>query len=323
MVARISPFRMTLYRAARRLNTAQHWLVARLTLSILSGLRRLPPDRALDFIDRWARRLGPLTGRHKVALDNLRQAFPDKPDAEIQALASHMWGNMGRLAAEYIFLEQIYDFDPATKRPGRVEVMGDEIFHRIRDEKAPHILFSGHIGSFEMMGVAASSLDLDVTVLFRAPNNPFIAEELFSARRSSMGELLASKAGAAFGLARVLERGGNIGVLVDQKFRRGIPTTFFGRLCETNPLLPRLARHYDCDVYPVRCLRLPANRFRLQIFEKLVLPRDETGEVDVKKTAQLLNDVVEEWVREDPGQWMWFHRRWGISKKRARRGPRR
>ena len=80
-----------------------------------------------------------------------------------------------------------------------------------------------------------------------------------------------------------------------------------------------LARHYDCDVYPARCIRLPGNRFRLQIEDKLALPRDEGGQVDVQATAQLLCDVVERWVREDPGQWMWFHKRWHISPRGGRR----
>ena len=37
--------------------------------------------------------------------------------------------------------------------------------------------------------------------------------------------------------------------------------------------------------------------------------------------TQLLNDVVERWVREDPGQWMWFHTRWEISGRRGKRPP--
>ena len=96
-------------------------------------------------------------------------------------------------------------------------------------------------------------------------------------------------------------------------------TTFFGRECETSPLLPKLARQYECDVYPARCMRLSGGRFRLELEDKLVLPRDEDGRVDVNATAQLLNDTVERWVREDPGQWMWFHKRWELSGRRRRR----
>jgi KDO2-lipid IV(A) lauroyltransferase len=38
----------------------------------------------------------------------------------------------------------------------------------------------------------------------------------------------------------------------------------------------------------------------------------------------MMNDVVEGWVREYPGQWMWFHRRWEIranKPKGARKAP--
>ena len=41
--------------------------------------------------------------------------------------------------------------------------------------------------------------------------------------------------------------------------------------------------------------------------------RTDVGAVDVNATAQLLNDVVERWVRAEPGQWMWFHKRWSLS----------
>ncbi len=100
-------------------------------------------------------------------------------------------------------------------------------------------------------------------------------------------------------------------MLVDQKFQRGVPSTFFNRPVKTNPLLAKLARQYDCDVYPARCIRLPGGRYRLELKERMELPRDEKGEIDIAATAQLLNDTVEDWVREYPGQWMWFHKRWG------------
>jgi KDO2-lipid IV(A) lauroyltransferase len=82
----------------------------------------------------------------------------------------------------------------------------------------------------------------------------------------------------------------------------------------------RLARHFDCDVYPALCIRLPGNRFRLELHDRLDLPRDPAGAIDIHGTTQLLTDVVEAWVRETPGQWMWFHQRWKISGKR-RKGP--
>ena len=305
------------------LKQLNYWLVAQLALAVLTVLRLLPPDRALNFADRAARKVGPWIGRHRVALDNLRKAYPEKTEAEIEAIALDMWGNMARLGAEYIFLDQLFDYVPDVRTDGRIEVSGKETFLKLAAEKdRPHIIFTGHLGNFELLPVAGAAFGLAVTAMFRPPNNPYIAEYVFSTRQSKMGGLLASRAGAAFALARILEAGGNIGVLVDQKFQYGIRTQFFGRECETSPLVPKLAKQYDCDVYPARCIRLPGNRFRLILQERLELPRTGDGQVDVAATAQVLTDIVEGWVREDPGQWMWFHKRWNITPPKPNRAKR-
>ena len=298
------------FRATQRLRMANYWLIARAAMVALFVLRRLPMDAALDFADRTARRLGPLFGRHRVALDNLRHAYPEKSEEEIRAIALDMWGNMARLAAEYIFLEQLFDYYPGRPNSGRIQARGIEIYERVAAEKKAHIIFTAHLGNFEMIPIAGEAFGLRTTAMFRPPNNPYIAQYLLTTRMTQMGSLLPSRAGASIALARILEEGGNIGVLVDQKFQRGVMTTFFGRPCETSPLVPKLARQFECDVYPARCKRLPGKRYRLEMEEKLEMPRGADGRIDVKASAQLLNDVVERWIREDPGQWMWFHKRW-------------
>jgi Kdo2-lipid IVA lauroyltransferase/acyltransferase len=133
------------------------------------------------------------------------------------------------------------------------------------------------------------------------------------ARQSRMGKLVASNSGAAWTLARTLEEGGAVGMLVDQKFHKGVTTQFFGLPVKTNPLLAKLQRQYDCEVYPARSIRLPNGRFRLEIEPAVTIPKDANGNVDVAATAQMLNDKVEAWVREYPGQWQWFHDRWAIK----------
>lgn len=128
-----------------------------------------------------------------------------------------------------------------------------------------------------------------------------------------MGKLVPSHAGSSFALARQLEGGQGVGVLVDQKFRKGLKGSFFGREVKTNPLLPKLVRQFDCEVYPARCIRLPGNRYRLEIEPRLNMPRDAKGNLDLPAAAQLLNDKVESWVREYPEQWLWYHDRWQIK----------
>jgi KDO2-lipid IV(A) lauroyltransferase len=51
-------------------------------------------------------------------------------------------------------------------------------------------------------------------------------------------------------------------------------------------------------------------RFHLELTPPLDLPRDAKGEIDVQGAMQAMTRVVEEWVRDNPGQWLWMHRRW-------------
>ncbi len=304
---------MVITRLVLGFRSFRQWLVAQLAFGFLNILKLLPADTAINFADRLTRAIGPRLRRHKLMLRNLRNAFPEKSEAEIETIALNSWGNMGRLAAEYVFLDQLFDFDPAQDKPGRVEVSGIPIFMDLRDNPRPFIVFTAHTANFELLPVAGAAFGVDVTVLFRPPNNPYIAEKVFQFRAARMGHLVPSHAGSSFALARTLEAGGSVGVLVDQKLTHGVETRFFGQPVQTNPLLAKLVRQFGCEVYPARCIRLPGNRYRLELEPAITLPRDEKGRLDVTATAQLLNDRVEAWVREYPDQWLWYHDRWNIK----------
>ena len=302
-------------RIVLRLNKAKDWLAAQVVFAILAVLKLVPAEKAIGFTEYMARKVGPRTARHALVQFNLKRAFPEKSDEEREQIALDMWGNMARLIAEYIFVEKLIDHDLDSGDGGLIDVVGKDIFIDLRDNPRPFIVFTAHTGNFELLPIVAAKYGLNVTALFRPPNNPFIAKRLLSARRTHMGQLVPSQAGASWALAGVLDAGGGVGLLVDQKFHKGARTTFFGRDVYTNPLLVKLARNYNCEVFPARSIRLPDGRFRLEIEPAVELPRNEKDQIDVKATAQMLNDKVESWVREYPGQWQWFHDRWGKKRK--------
>jgi KDO2-lipid IV(A) lauroyltransferase len=290
------------------------WIQAQLVFALMGTLRLLPPEWALNVLGRAARKVGPYLGRNSVTLHNLALALPERSKTEHDLIAGDMWENMARLTGEYIFLDDLFDFDPANPGSGHIDVVGAELFTQLCRDNRPKIFITAHMGNFELLPIAAASFGLNVTAMFRPPNNPFIAERILGARKTRMGHLVPSKAGAALSLARVLETGGNVGVLVDQNFSRGLKTTFFGVPCLTSPLVAKLARQYDCDIYPAFCIRLPGARFRLTLEDKLPIARDAKGAVDQLALTQSINDRVENWVGSHPGQWMWFHKRWKGAK---------
>ncbi|SJZ51852.1 lipid A biosynthesis lauroyl acyltransferase [Consotaella salsifontis] len=299
-----------LFRLSRRLERAKDWLIGQSLFALMALLRLVPPRVAMSIAARVGSLLGPLIPRHRVMLDNLRRAYPEKDEAWIERTARGNWREMGHMAAEYVFLDKLVDLSSIGQPDALVEVEGIPRFFEILDHKGPIVLFTAHMGCFELLPLYAAHLGLDLTVLFRPPNNRTIARRVAETRSVGSARLVPSRAGAAWALASALERGATAGMLVDQKFKRGVATRFFGRECRTNPLLPKLVRQFDCKVYPVRSVRLPGGRYRLEIEPEMALPRNAAGVVDVEASCQLLNDVVERWVREYPEQWMWFHRRW-------------
>ena len=259
----------------------------------------------------FARWLGPKIWRHKVVMENLEIAFPEKSLEERKQLASDSWAQMGRTLLEYVYLDEIFDLHEENINSERIEIKGAEQFLKLRDDGLPAVLFTGHIANFELLPMVAAKFGLQVKSLFRQPNNKYAASQVAESRKQLGENMIASGAGAAFQLIKALEHNEHVGVLVDQKFRRGIKVPFFGKDAPTNTLLAKLARRYDCPVHGARTIRLPNGRFRLEITDELVLPRDKDGDIDVRGTTELVTRIIEDWVREYPEQWLWMHRRWG------------
>ncbi|WP_442896366.1 lipid A biosynthesis lauroyl acyltransferase [Bosea sp. MMO-172] len=279
--------------------------------TLFAFLRMLGPERASDLGGWLLRSASPLIPVNRVALANIRAAFPEKDEAEVKRIARGAWENLGRVAGEYANLKALFDYDYLNPdKPSRVEVKGIEHFIALKDDGKPGLIFSTHLANWELPAICAQTYDLETTAVFRAPNDPAIAAVVHEIRSGAMGGLAAARQGAAFAMQGVLENGGHLGMLIDQHFTRGVVVPFFGRPALTNPIMGKFAKRFECPVHGVRVIRLPNHRFRLELTPPLDLPRDANGEIDVQGAMAMMTAVVEGWVREYPEQWLWMHRRW-------------
>ena len=281
--------------------------------AVFALARALGPDRSRDVGAALARAVGPLLPQHRTALANVRAAFPEKSEAEVRAIVKGAWDNLGRTGAEYDHLAELFDFDDQNPQGGRTEVVGIEHFLALRDDGKPGLIFAAHLANWEMPAICAARYGLQATAVFRPPNDQAVAHVVHEVRSQTMGGLEAARRGAAFAMQGVLERGGHLGMLIDQHFTRGVVVDFLGRPALTNPLLGKFARQYDCPVHGVRIVRLPGHRFKVELTPPLSLPRDPDGRVNVQGAMQAMTDVVAGWVREHPEQWLWMHRRWRVA----------
>jgi KDO2-lipid IV(A) lauroyltransferase len=289
------------------------WLIAVATLLLFALLRLIPSSRRSDFAACMARRIGPMLPHSRTARENLSRAYPTMPETDQNEILLGMWDNLARTLSEYTDLERLLDFDPARPSIGNLDIVGVEHFLKIRDGSRPAIVFTAHLANWEILSLLAARLGIGVSSLYRRPNNRFVARRLIQLRAARMGRFVESGRGAAFQLAAELERGGRVGLLVDQRFHGGVPARFFGRLADTNPLLAKLARQYDCAVFGARVIRLPGQRFRVEITDEIELPRNADGHIDIDQTTAKITQIVECWIREHPEQWLWLHRRWRLG----------
>jgi len=283
------------------------WLVAWLSRQVFAALRLLGPDRASNLGAWLAPRIGRWLPHHRFAMENLRLAFPEKSEAEREVIARESWANLGRTVCEYPHLDVLYDGDGLRVESHDATKMR---LAAMREAGQPVLIFSAHLANWELPAVIAHAFGQRAAILYRTPNNPFIAADIVKMRQPIMGTLIPAGISAPIRMAEALDSGINLGMLVDQRFGRGPRVPFFGHPVAANPFIARLARRFEAPVHGIRAIRLPNNRFSLELTEALDLPRDAKGKVDTDAATAMINQVIEGWVREHPGQWLWMHRRW-------------
>jgi Kdo2-lipid IVA lauroyltransferase/acyltransferase len=289
--------------AERRIQHFFEALGARLFFAVF---RRLSLDHASAVGGFIARTIGPRLGASKRAVLNLRRAIPELSEAEIARTIAGMWDNLGRVVAEYPHLGEIEIF----KRGGRVEVLGADAILAERTPEKRYIFFSAHYGNWEIATLAATQANFAVVQVYRAANNPLIDRLILEARGSVGSNLIPKGPAAARELLKAMESGQALCMLVDQKLNDGIAVPFFGRDAMTAPALARLARRFDCVVVPARVERTQGAHFRLVCETPLAVPKTADQHADVLRLMSDVNATIERWIRVDPKQWFWLHRRW-------------
>lgn len=284
-----------------------------LAAGLLGAIKRMDRKRTANFAGAFMRKVGPLLPEHQVGRDNLRAAYPTKDAAEIERILAGVWDNLGRIAVEFAHLDE-FCLEGAGRQTPDVITYAPEMADRYRRMIAsgkPMLGFAAHLANWELPAVVAKALVPQSAVLYRRPNIRPISDIIVKLRTPLMGELIASGLDAPVKLARLLQSGTHVGMLVDQHMTKGVEVIFFGRRCRANPLIAMIARQSECPIHGLRVVRKPdGNSFWVEITDPIATPRDADGRIDIGGTMQAITSVVEAWVREHPEQWLWLHRRW-------------
>ncbi|PYS21413.1 MAG: lipid A biosynthesis acyltransferase [Acidobacteria bacterium] len=288
-----------------RVTTNLEYLVARLLLGAFAILPVRVGFAASAVVTRiffvFSRKL------RRVGERNLEIAFPSLSADERQRLLRGCFANLGRLLA--VFAQ--FTTQPEGLK-SLIDCEGIEHLEAAEQSGRGVILFTGHIGAWELSSFGLSLFGHPLSFLVRRIDNPKI-EALIDRARTRLGNRTIDKRSAAREMLQIMQNGETLGILVDLNTldREGTFVDFFGVPASTTFTLAKLALRTNAQVLPVFApWDESRKRFVLKIEEplKFELTGDETE--DVRRLTQLFTSVVERYVRQYPDQWLWIHRRW-------------
>lgn len=276
--------------------------------SLLFAFGLLPLRVALFLSARMGRGAYYFSGRLRRTGDrNLELAFPELSESQRRLLLHGCFESLGRLLGVFSHFaatdETLHDL---------IDCEGLEHIEAARKSGRGVILFTGHVGAWELSSFALSLFGHPLSFLVRRIDNPKI-ETLIDRRRTRLGNRTIDKRSAAREMLQILQTGGTLGILVDLNTldREGIFVDFFDVQASTTFMLAKLALRTEAAVLPVFApWDRQRRRFLLKIDEPLRFERSGNDEEDVRGLTQLFTNVVEKYVRRYPEQWLWIHRRW-------------
>jgi len=252
--------------------------------------------------------IGSFTFPSFLAFRNIKRAMPKLSNFRIMKIVIGMWGNLGSYIAEYgnVYNKKfdIFDFAKVSKQSRKT-------LEEIKKDKKGAILFSGHIGNWEVGLRVLKELGVPVKTVYRPLNNPF-ADKFINDFRKSIGVDMIAKGGrGAIQIARELKKGTKIVMLVDQRLSNGVVVPFFGRKAQTTDAVGIFALKYKIPVYPVRVIRKDMfSNFEFCVEEKMKITKKKYTKENIIEITKLMNKKLEEWIKEYPEQWFWVHDRW-------------
>lgn len=180
-----------------------------------------------------------------------------------------------------------------------------------RLQKGGVLILTGHFGCWELLGAWLAETCDGLTVVTGTIHNKPV-DDLVNRQRKDRGITPVRRDGDLRPIIGALKSGSAVAVLMDQNNPvENIMIPFFGVPAPTSVGFARLAMKYQVPIMPLSIRRTD---FGFEVIAGDLI--DINGYYETKDTEGLLKEcnlALEEIVCNNPAEWVWFHRRWGIN----------
>jgi len=271
---------------------------------------------------RFACFLGRLLWKHyhrgrQRALDNLRASFPEKSEEWIWRTGRRSFEHVVMLTMDVLFTPRLvkkYNWREYSR------YKNTEHAKWLMQERKGLLMVAAHYSNFEIMGYLMGLFGFDLYSIARPLDNKYLNRFLYGVRKRR-GQKIIDKKGAAKLMPEITAQGSTLGFIADQDAgKKGIFVDFFGRQASTYKSIGLVALTYNLPIV-VGYSRRIGNRFFFEIgVTRIIFPHEWADKDDPLTwvTAEYTK-AIETFVREDPSQYWWLHRRWKTRPKEKRR----
>ncbi len=251
------------------------------------------------------------------ALDNLRASFPEKSEEWIWRTGRRSFQQLVMLTIDVLFTPRL-----VRKHNWRQYSRYKNAEHAkwLMQERKGLLMVTGHYGNFEIIGYLMGLFGFDLYSIARPLDNKYLNRFLYGVRERR-GQKLLDKKGAAQMMPTFIEQGSTLGFIADQDAgKKGVFVDFFGRKASTYKSIGLLAITYKLPIV-VGYSRRVGNRFFFELgMTRIIFPHEWADKDDPLTwvTAEY-SKAMEAFIREDPSQYWWVHRRWKTWPKEERK----
>ncbi len=259
-----------------------------------------------------------LPRRRQIALKNVEIAFGNElSQTQIRQLARRSCQSFFLMAVETMRSPFKHNGDCVVRDPRYKTGHLEQLFlkaKKIHDDAGGCIFVTPHLGNWEMLPYASALIGIQLAVLMRPMDNPYLERAILSNRIAS-GQVVIPKKNSMLMLERMLKQGKSLGILPDQATGRGLRVKFFGREAPVTPIPAVLALTYKRPVVVVAACRTTDPYCFEGFVSDPIFPQDNPAgeQAEILRITTEINGRMEEIIRKYPEQYLWMHNRWKES----------
>ncbi len=242
--------------------------------------------------------------RKKVAIQNLKIAFPQKLDVEINRIIKQCYRHFG-----IIFIDLFRNSTLNQEKLNNLVIISKLDLEVLRENNGG-IIVTGHIGNWELFLPIFGLNDIPFFAIAQYQRNKG-AQKFFKKMREKHNSKTILKGISSKELISIINNNGYLGLASDQNAgKKGIMIPFFGK----NTSVPKGAGIFHiktkCPIFICYCIADRNYNYKF-IMNKLITDNlIENTNDKLFDISRIISEDLEKIVTLYPEQYFWFHRKW-------------